>query len=94
MDTKILRKTLKKHSKDCDASLEGISIISKLFVYLIRGYQRALSPIIAANCIFTPSCSQYAIDAYKKYGFFKATLMMFWRIIRCNPWSKGGDDPA
>lgn len=46
------------------------------------------------TCIFYPTCSQYAIEAYEKYGFFKGTRLAVWRILRCNPFSEGGYDPV
>lgn len=45
-------------------------------------------------CRFRPTCSEYAIQALEKYGFIKGGLKAFWRVLRCNPWNKGGYDPA
>ncbi len=45
-------------------------------------------------CRYNPSCSEYTYQAIKKYGFFKGATMGVWRILRCNPWSKGGNDPV
>lgn len=65
-----------------------------LAIFLIKGYRKFISPILGFNkCKFTPTCSEYAILAYKKYNFFKATFLVIWRILRCNPFNKGGHDP-
>ena len=69
-------------------------MIAKLCIKLIRGYQKYLSPLkIRTHCIYTPTCSQYAIEAIKKYGAGKGLLLAIWRILRCNPFAKGGYDP-
>ena len=58
-------------------------------VKLIRFYQRFLS---RGTCMYTPSCSQYTLEAILKHGFFIGCALGAWRILRCNPWSKGGFD--
>lgn len=60
---------------------------------LIKGYRKFISPLFGASCRFTPTCSEYALLAYEKYNFFKATFLVIWRILRCNPFCKGGYDP-
>ena len=62
-------------------------------IVLIRGYQLTVSPFIGPACRFYPSCSQYSIEAFKTYSFPKAFLLTGWRILRCNPFNKGGYDP-
>lgn len=69
-------------------------MIAKLFIFLIRGYQYLISPLLGSNCRFHPSCSQYAADAFKKLPIHIAILKTIWRILRCHPWSDGGDDPV
>ncbi len=61
-------------------------------IQLIRSYQ-AGTVGKQPTCRYHPSCSHYAIDAYENYNFFKASLLTVWRILRCNPFSKGGYDP-
>jgi putative membrane protein insertion efficiency factor len=61
---------------------------------LVRLYQFLLSPLSAGSCKYHPSCSQYAIDALRQYGFFRGTVLACWRLLRCNPWSHGGVDYA
>ncbi len=63
-------------------------------VAAIRLYQKVISPMLPNSCRFYPSCSQYTVQAIRKYGAFKGTLMGSWRIMRCNPFSKGGFDPV
>lgn len=66
-----------------------------LMIYLIRFYQRFISKYLltGAHCRFTPTCSQYALEAYKKYGFFKGSFLAVKRILKCHPYHKGGYDP-
>jgi putative membrane protein insertion efficiency factor len=68
--------------------------ITRLFLFMIRGYQLLISPLFPPACRFTPSCSQYAIDAIKCHGVFRGFLMAAWRILRCHPFSAGGYDPV
>ncbi|MBU1107633.1 MAG: membrane protein insertion efficiency factor YidD [Candidatus Riflebacteria bacterium] len=70
------------------------SLLARAGLWMIRVYQRFLSPFLGANCRFTPSCSHYTYEAIQKYGLFKGCLMGGWRICRCNPFSRGGDDPV
>ncbi|MDI6605089.1 MAG: membrane protein insertion efficiency factor YidD [Thermoanaerobacteraceae bacterium] len=65
-----------------------------IIIYLIKFYQKVLSPLKPRCCRFYPTCSQYAIDAITKYGIFKGGLMAIWRILRCNPFNPGGYDPV
>jgi putative membrane protein insertion efficiency factor len=65
-----------------------------LFIYLIKGYQKFISPVLPPSCRFYPSCSQYGIEAINKYGVIKGGAKTIWRILRCNPFSKGGFDPV
>ena len=65
-----------------------------LVVAAIRLYQRAISPMLPASCRFYPSCSEYTVLAIWKHGVFKGILLGSWRIMRCNPFSKGGFDPV
>lgn len=64
------------------------------FIALIRIYQWTISPWLGPKCRFTPSCSEYAIEAFRKYGVFKGGLMAIRRISRCHPWGGSGHDPV
>ena len=65
-----------------------------VMIWLIRLYQKVISPIKPPCCRFTPTCSQYAIEAFTKRGFFVGFILTVWRILRCNPFSRGGYDPV
>ncbi|WP_110339166.1 membrane protein insertion efficiency factor YidD [Nitrosomonas sp. Nm84] len=68
--------------------------MSRLIIAFIKAYQYCISPYLAPSCRFTPTCSQYAREAYEKYGLFHGTRLSVWRILRCNPWNKGGYEPV
>lgn len=61
---------------------------------LVRGYQRWLSPLFPPSCRYSPTCSRYTLIALEKHGAVKGTLMGVARIIRCNPFVRGGYDPV
>ena len=63
-------------------------------VKLIRLYQIFLSPYMGRQCRYTPTCSNYGIEAIEKYGFFKGGWLTFKRILSCNPWGGSGYDPV
>jgi putative membrane protein insertion efficiency factor len=58
----------------------------------IRGYQRALSPLLGERCRYYPSCSEYAAQAVTRFGILRGLVLAGWRLLRCNPWSQGGVD--
>ncbi|OYU84663.1 MAG: membrane protein insertion efficiency factor YidD [Flavobacterium sp. BFFFF2] len=64
------------------------------FIVLIRTYQICISPFLPANCRFYPTCSQYSLEAIKKFGPVKGTWLGFRRIVRCHPWGGNGYDPV
>jgi putative membrane protein insertion efficiency factor len=68
--------------------------ITFVMIGAITCYRYAISPVLGDCCRFYPSCSAYAIDALKKHGVLRGTLKTAWRLLRCNPWNKGGYDPA
>jgi len=67
--------------------------VNKVFVLLIRFYQRVISPMTGPSCRFQPTCSQYGIEALNKYSFPKALYLIVKRILRCHPFHPGGYDP-
>lgn len=69
-------------------------MLKKLFILPIRFYQKCISPYKAPCCRFTPTCSQYMIEAILEWGVIVGLLMGLWRILRCNPFCKGGYDPV
>ena len=65
----------------------------KLIILLFRGYKKLISPVLPPSCRFYPTCSEYSIQALEKYGVIKGGAKTIWRILRCNPFNKGGYDP-
>lgn len=68
--------------------------MKELLISLINIYRKFIWPGRPSCCKYNPTCSQYALDAINKYGSFKGTIMAIYRILRCNPFSKGGYDPV
>ncbi|MGA7732356.1 MAG: membrane protein insertion efficiency factor YidD [Chloroflexia bacterium] len=70
-------------------------MLRKPVLWMIRGYQRTLARMLPPDtCRFYPTCSHYGYEAIQKYGVIKGGGMAVWRVMRCNPWSKGGHDPV
>ncbi|AFD07611.1 membrane protein insertion efficiency factor YidD [Solitalea canadensis] len=69
-------------------------VLNYIFIALIRFYQYAISPLLGQNCRFTPTCSQYGVDAIKKHGPWKGGWLTIKRISRCHPWGGHGHDPV
>ena len=65
-----------------------------IMIWLVRLYQKFISPLKPPCCRFTPTCSAYAIEAFQKRGFFIGFILTTWRILRCNPFCRGGYDPV
>jgi uncharacterized protein len=63
-------------------------------VLLLRLYQRFISPAFGPRCKYYPSCSEYAVQAVQRFGIFRGLVLAGWRLLRCNPWSRGGFDPV
>ena len=61
---------------------------------MLRFYKRSISPLLPNACRFTPTCSEYAMEAIQKHGALKGTGLAIWRVLRCNPFCKGGYDPV
>ena len=71
-----------------------LRILSFPFIALIKLYQWIVSPMLGPKCRFTPTCSQYSLEAFKKYGVFKGLWLTIRRIGRCHPWGGHGYDPV
>ena len=69
-------------------------IFSSLLIIPIKIYQIIISPLLGPSCRFTPTCSQYAVEAIQKYGPFKGSWLSFKRILKCHPWGGSGYDPV
>ncbi len=73
----------------------GVSALAgRLLVVLFRGYQYLVSPLFPATCRYTPTCSQYAIEAVARYGAIRGLYLAIRRILRCHPFARGGYDPV
>lgn len=69
-------------------------LVGKIFIALIRIYQWSISPILGQNCRYTPTCSQYSVEAINKHGAFKGGWLALKRILSCHPWGGNGYDPV
>ncbi|MBN1465553.1 membrane protein insertion efficiency factor YidD [candidate division KSB1 bacterium] len=69
-------------------------LVGKVLIAIIRVYQIAISPLLPSACRYAPTCSHYAVQAIQKYGVIKGLLKTLYRILRCNPFSRGGYDPV
>lgn len=69
-------------------------MIKNFFIFMIKIYQRYISPMKSTKCPYYPTCSVYALEAIEKHGAIKGGFLTLWRILRCNPFSKGGYDPV
>ena len=79
------------------ASSDGssrVSIAAGAAIILIRFYQKAISPWLPCTCRFEPSCSHYAVEAFRKRGFFMGVVLTVWRLLRCQPFAESGYDPV
>jgi uncharacterized protein len=78
-----------------DRALRNLaSVPRKAVIWLVRCYQATLSSLVGRQCRFTPTCSEYFIEAVETYGVVRGGLKGLWRIARCNPWGKSGYDPV
>jgi putative membrane protein insertion efficiency factor len=68
--------------------------LRKIFILPIRFYQSAISPLLGPTCRFTPSCSNYTLEAIEEWGIFKGSWLGLKRIFRCHPWGGHGYDPV
>ena len=74
------------------------ALLTAVAIVFIRAYRAVVSPLvprtIGGRCKYHPSCSQYALDALREFGFLRGIVLTAWRLLRCNPWSHGGVDYA
>jgi putative membrane protein insertion efficiency factor len=68
--------------------------VRRVAVLPIKLYQRLLSPLVGQRCRYYPSCSQYAAQAIGRFGILRGLILAAWRLLRCNPFSRGGLDPV
>jgi uncharacterized protein len=70
------------------------TLARRIAVLPIRAYQIFISPMFGAHCKYYPSCSEYAVQAVRRFGILRGLVLAGWRLLRCNPWSRGGFDPV
>jgi len=68
--------------------------LRNILILLVKFYRKFISPLKRPSCIYTPTCSSYALEALERYGFFKGGYLSLKRILRCHPFSEGGFDPV
>lgn len=68
--------------------------MKKILIYFIKIYKKYVSPILPDSCRFYPTCSEYAIEAIDRFGVLKGSIKSIYRILRCNPFNRGGYDPV
>ena len=67
-------------------------LLREVFLLPLHLYRRVISPLFGQRCRYYPSCSQYAVEAVREYGLVRGSVLAGWRVLRCNPWSRGGFD--
>jgi uncharacterized protein len=68
--------------------------MTRTITWLLNVYKRLISPFLPDSCRYVPSCSEYAAEAVAKHGFLRGTALGLWRLLRCNPFVRGGYDPV
>lgn len=69
-------------------------MVKRFLILLLKGYKKFISPLLGDNCRFYPTCSVYAMQAIEIHGPVKGCILAAWRVLRCNPFCKGGVDPV
>ena len=69
-------------------------MLKRLIILVFKFYKKCISPLLPSACIYTPTCSEYAIQAVQRFGAVKGLYLTLKRIVRCNPFAKGGLDPV
>lgn len=67
-------------------------LVREAFLLPLHLYRRVMSPLLGNRCRYYPSCSQYAVEAVRELGVLRGSVLAVWRVLRCNPWSRGGFD--
>lgn len=77
-----------------DAGEHEPGLATRALILVVRAYKAVISPVLPPSCIYTPTCSQYAIEALRRYGVLRGGWLALTRILRCNSRHKGGYDPV
>ncbi len=75
-------------------SMSSWKFFNQVPIALIKFYRAFISPLLGPSCKYYPTCSSYGLEAFQRHNFFYASWLTVWRILRCNPFSKGGYDPV
>ena len=75
-------------------SMSSLKFFNQVPIVLIKFYRAFLSPLFGPSCKYFPTCSSYALEAFQQHQFFYASWLTVWRVLRCNPFTKGGFDPV
>ena len=78
----------------CTESALRPPLVTCVLIALVRGYQHLISPLFPATCRYTPSCSEYAVQALRRHGILRGLWLAVRRVVRCHPWAEGGEDPV
>lgn len=70
------------------------SVLVRCCIALLRGYKLVISPLLPPSCRYTPTCSEYAMEAVRRYGVLRGLMLAMLRLLRCHPFAKGGYDPV
>ena len=89
-----VRTSCRCESSDDRSSKGSCGFAAGALILLVKIYQRWISPLFPPCCRFYPSCSHYAVEALRTYGIVRGLTLSLWRILRCNPWCRGGYDPV
>lgn len=68
--------------------------MKKILLFFLKVYKKVISPLFPPCCRFMPTCSEYAMEAISRFGAIRGTALAAWRLLRCNPFCKGGYDPV
>ncbi|WP_456387311.1 membrane protein insertion efficiency factor YidD [Desulfolithobacter sp.] len=79
---------------DLEGAGKQPGIAARFCIRCFRGYQYFISPLFPPSCRYTPTCSEYAIEALRRHGVIRGSLLALWRILRCHPFARGGYDPV
>jgi uncharacterized protein len=74
--------------------MKRASYANRLVRMILRGYQRAISPLLPRACRYVPTCSEYALEAVERHGAIRGGLLAAWRVLRCHPFAGSGYDPV
>ena len=90
----VARETVRESRASVARETEGPGLFASIALLPIRAYRRFLSPALGQRCRYYPTCSAYAEESVRELGAFRGMILAAWRVLRCNPFSRGGLDPV